>query len=122
MASRLLRRGSVDRIFVIGVGIPRDRRHELACIGKFHHVTGRAQLRTALHRIFREVSDNETGTVSVFEPEGGEWIVSGTLGEQLQVTAGTYDLLIHTAGRSYTWPGVKIDGTFESPVGTRPSR
>ena len=122
MASRLLRRGNIDRIYVVGLGIPPDRRHHLACIGEFHHVTGRARLRTTLHQIFREVADNDTGTVSVFEPEGGEWIISGALGEQLQVSAGTYDLLIHSAGRSYSWPGVQIDGTFESPVGTRPSR
>lgn len=122
MASRLLRRGNVDRVYVVGLGIPRDQQHELSCIGEFHNVSGRAQLRTTLQEILREFADNDAGTLSVFEPDGGDWVVSGPLGETLQVAAGTYDLLINTAGRSYSWPNVGIRGEFESPVGTRPSR
>jgi hypothetical protein len=119
-ASRLIRRGLVERIYVVGLGIPREQRRALSCIGEFYPVSGRAQLRSALQHIFREVTNNEHGTVSVFRPSGGEWIVSGVLGDTLQVAAGSYDLLIQSAGRSYSWTDVEISGEFESTAGPRP--
>jgi len=121
-ATRLLRGGSVERVYVVGLGIPRDRRRELSCAGEFYPVSGRSQLRATLLQIFREIGGDDRGTVSLFLPAGGAWIASGTLGETLDVAAGRYDLVIHAAGRTYHWTDVEISGRFESRPAKSPDR
>jgi hypothetical protein len=119
-AARLLRIGAVERIHVVGLDVDDDQRRQLSCIGEFQNVRRRSQLRRATQDIMRTTLD-ERGTVSVFKPGWGAWVVSGPLGEDLEVAAGTYDLLIRTRQGPISWKGVEVRGDFRAVAGTQPS-
>jgi hypothetical protein len=121
-ATRTLRGSRVQRLYTVGVGIPRNRQRQLSCAGEFYAVSGRSQLRATLQQIFRDVDEGDRGAVSLFRAGGGEWVTSGTLGDTLDVAAGTYDVVIHSGGRTYNWRDVEVDGAFESEAGNRPAR
>jgi len=118
-AARLLRIGAAERIHVVGLDVDDGQRRQLSCIGEFHNVRRRSQLRRAMQEILRTTLD-ERGTVSVFKPGWGAWVISGSLGEDLELAAGTYDLLIRTRQGPISWKGVEIRGDFRAVAGTQP--
>lgn len=120
-AVRLVRRGLAQRVHVIGLGLDPVDGRSLDCIGKYQSVRDRRELRTALRQIFGDATETDRGTVAVFRPDGGEWLATAAIGERLELSAGTYDVLIRYGGQSYTWQRVAVSGAFESAAGSKPS-
>jgi len=120
--SRLIRRGVVDRIHVLAIDMSPDATRSLGCIGNFTAVRSERQLRSALRQILRDAARPEEGTVSLFTPDWGEWIASARLGQELDISAGSYDLLIRHDGKTYLWERVEIRGEFEATAASRRPR
>jgi hypothetical protein len=118
-AARLLRIGAAERIHIVALNVGDAQRRQLACAGSFHNVRRRSQLRRAMQDILRTTLD-ERGSVSVFKAGWGAWVVSGSLGEDIELAAGTYDLLIRTNKGPISWKGVNVRGDFRAVAGTQP--
>jgi hypothetical protein len=120
-AAKLIRGGHVERVFVIGLGVGLTQRPELDCIGRFYSANSRAELKAALGEVIHRGSRQDHGSLAVFETSNPQyWVAGGSLGEKIELTEGTYDIVIRSAGRTYTWDGVRIDGNFEARAGRKP--
>jgi hypothetical protein len=119
-AERLVRRGFAESVHVVALGLGRDARRGLDCAGSYVSVAGLAELRDVLRRVIRGATRNDRGTINVFA-RGGGWISGGALGERLEVSPGTYDVVIHADGRTYSWKRVEIVGDLEAVAAPRPA-
>jgi hypothetical protein len=119
-AARLIKRGRVDRIHIVGLDQPRHEESELACVGTYHSVSDRAQLRNSLRSIFREAQGADRGRVTVFLPGRNRWVASGELGQPIQLLEGRYDLLIRAGGRSWHWNDFQVRGDTRATAGPTP--
>ena len=119
-AERLIRLGLAESVHVVALGLPPEERSGLECAGSYVSVAGRAELRDVLHGILRSTAQNERGTINLFARSGG-WVGGGELGQRLQVSPGTYDVIIRADGRTYSWKRVKIVGDLEAVAAPRPA-
>lgn len=120
-ASRLVRRGLAERIHVVGLNLEPGAAQSLGCVGEFESVRDRRGLETTLRRIFRSAEEPELGTVAVFTPGWEEWRATAAIGERLELSPGTYDVLIRYGGQTYAWERVDLERDLESVVGPRPA-
>ena len=119
-AGRLMRSGQVGRIYVIGLGIYRDQSRKLDCIGEYRQVGTPGELKSALREIVRSGPRADQGTLSVFRAgRPDSWVAGGFLGEKIKLSAGTYDVVIRTEGKSYVWEALEIAGNFEATAGRK---
>lgn len=118
-ASRLLRNGTVGRIFVIGFDMDRDQLRRLDCAGEQHAAGSALELTAALGSVIRATLRAEDGTVAVFSAGRPAWIAGGAVGDTIKLNSGTYDVLIRSQGRTFEWTGVKIEGQVEAVAGRR---
>jgi hypothetical protein len=82
-----------------------------------------AQFESALREIVRSSANWQQGTLAVFQTaEPSLWVAGGLLGERIDLVEGTYDIMIRSAGRTYNWDEIEVDGEFESRAGRRPRR
>jgi len=121
-AARLLRRGAADRVHVVGLDLDREERMRLECVGQYHAVGSRREVRSALREILHEADALREGSVAVFEPGWNVWVAGGALGEEIVLSRGTYDILVRARGKTWHWEGVAVSGSFESVAGPQPSR
>ncbi len=122
-AARLVRDGKVARLAVIGLGIGPEQTERLDCIGRYYAVDTSEALLSALREIIRINMGTPGGTVALFNAgQSNEWIAGGALGESIGVSSGTYDVLIHTGGRSFRWNDLRIVGNVEAMAGRRAPR
>jgi len=120
-AGRLMRSGRVGRIYVIGLGIDRDQSRKLDCIGEYRQADTPGELKSALREIVRSGPRADQGTLAVFRADQPEtWVAGGFLGEKIKLSAGTYDVVIRTEGKSYVWESLEINGNFEATAGRKP--
>ena len=118
-AARLLKRGRADRIHVIALDQPKHAEGELACIGTYHGVSSRLQLRNSLRSIFREARREDRGRVTAFLPGRNRWVASGELGQPIQLLEGRYDLLIRAGVRVFHWNNFQVRGDVVEHAGKR---
>ena len=121
-AARLIRDGSVSRIYVIALGADRATQRKLDCIGEYRAVRSEMQLQEALRDVVREVRRRDGGSVTLFTPGEDQIVVSGALRERLRVSQGIYDVQIRSGEDTFTWPGVKIRGNMEAKAGNKPPK
>jgi len=120
-AGRLMRSGRVERIYVVGLGIDRDQSRKLDCIGEYRQAGTPGELKSTLREIVRSGPRADQGTLAVFRADQPEaWVAGGFLGEKIKLSAGTYDVVIRTEGKSYVWEALAIDGNFEATAGRKP--
>jgi len=121
-AADLLRGGNAARLYVVAIGSDRSGGRTLDCVGELHEVETGAALKRALREVFRSALRMDLGVVSLFEPESGRWVASGTLRERLDLATGSYDVKIRTGAKEYFWRGMKISGDMEAEARERPPR
>jgi len=121
-AGKLIRDGGVGRIYVVALGAEREEQRRLDCIGDYYAVRSELELQSTLREIVREVRRREEGAVAVFRSGWGELVASGALQERLRVTSGSYDVLVRTGDKVFSWEGVLIRGDMEATAGARPPR
>jgi len=118
--SRLLRRGLADEIHVVALGLERDAQRVLDCVGEYHTVRSRRQLRGVLREILRDATREEEGNIAIFETGWDVWVTGGALGERIEISAGTYDMIVRSGGRTHVWENVRVSGEFETNAGAKP--
>lgn len=121
-ATRLLRRGIAGRIAVVAVGLDREKRRALECIGEVYAVDGRRQLRSTLREILADSRSIAEGSVSIFESGWDVFVTGGALDEQIDISSGRYDVLVRTRGKAYVWENLTIAGELETVAGPSPKR
>ncbi|HXV75532.1 MAG TPA: hypothetical protein VD788_04375 [Candidatus Polarisedimenticolaceae bacterium] len=121
-ASSLLRDGGVSRIYVIALGADRETRRRLDCVGEVRTARSQLELQAAIREVLREVRRGDEDAVLVFDPSGDNLIASGGLRERIQLTAGTYDVVIRNGDKTYRWDGLDLHGDVEAKAGSRPPR
>jgi hypothetical protein len=119
-AAEMLRSGNASRLYVVALGNDQSGSRALDCIGELHAVKTGADLKKALSEIFRSALRMDLGVVNLFEAGGGSWIANGALRERIDVTAGSYDVMINTGSKQYSWQGLEISGEMEVEARERP--
>ncbi len=122
-ASRLIREGAVDRLYVIGLGVDRDQVRRLDCVGTYYQANTPGELKSALRDVIRSSTRSGPGTLSILRADGSrELVAGGFLGEKIKLASGSYDVLIKTEGKTYRWERLRVEGNLETTAGRRPPR
>lgn len=120
-ASDLLRAGRVGRILVLGLGLARDERRRLECVGTVLPARTPESLDAVVRDAARIALRERDGTVAIFEPGAdGRFVAGGAFGERIAVAEGRYDVVLFEDGRSFRWDDYLIRGNERVEAGRRP--
>ena len=112
-AARLVRERRAANVEVIDLSADALTRRRLECVGHVQSVDNAQDLRDAIRGVLRDVRRPSEGGVAVFRPGGGELVAVGALGERIELTSGTYDLLIRAGAESFEWPAFDVRGDVD---------
>jgi Ca-activated chloride channel family protein len=121
IATRLAAQGHTTRSFVVGFGLRPSQAKLVQCIGKYYPASSQAELKKALGSILKASFKQVLGTVIVY-PAGARTpvVAKGALGDRLGFVAGTYDVVIDSAGGQVVWSGLVIDKDLVVPLADKP--